>query len=634
MDAAPHPDPLRLGWRAPLSQNVARQTLLLLGGALAMAWIELELRRAGVSPRVQLLGVVAAALPAAAGAARGGALFRLLTGLPFALAQLAALLLLAAAAAGAGVWPAGLGWAAEPFDRLAVQALLALLVLSTLAVAWKRRPYRPSRLGFLLVHLAPAVLALGGLWNGLAGFQGVVQVVPGTAAPLVGGLQLQLLDLELATAGREHALYVYRKPAGAGSFLPRPERLAARVGSRLASADPRCDLEVTEVLADALLERRFREDPGASEDPALFLMLGIGADPAPRGYLFSRRPGLERQQDPGGRFSFEFRERWDDPLLKEAGPGRGVLRISRAGRAEELPARPGLALAGPGWKLAVVAEYLDFAVRSGADGAPVPFSRSDQPREPWLALDLTPDGGAPRRLLLSARDPRKTAALNAPWLPPGLQLDYRWQGDAGPPRVVFTRQDLRVRLLAQGRVVRSGPLELGRPFLIEPGLSLLPLDLLVHPAEDPHFIARSVPAGAPVPAIRVKVRSAAGEALRWLEARGAEGDPVLLQEGRLGLVYRLEDPQPGDLRARLSLIDSQGREHAQGWASAQDPLEHQGFRIRPAGLSRAAPGCAVAVEKRPGAPLLRAGWGLLLAGMAWMFFLKPPLKRRERAGVP
>lgn len=191
MDAPPRPDPLRLGWRAPLPQNVAKLALLLLGGALAAAWLELELRRAGLGPRTQLLLVLAAALPVAALAARGGALFRLLTGLPFALAQLAALLLLVAAAAAAGLWPAGLGWAADPFERLAVQGLLALLVLSTLAVAWKRRPYRPSRFGFLLVHLAPAVLAAGGLWNGLAGFQGVVQVLPGrglaagprTAAP-------------------------------------------------------------------------------------------------------------------------------------------------------------------------------------------------------------------------------------------------------------------------------------------------------------------------------------------------------------------------------------------------------------------------------------------------------------------
>lgn len=428
MDAPPRPDPLRLGWRAPLPQNVAKLALLLLGGALAAAWLELELRRAGLGPRTQLLLVLAAALPVAALAARGGALFRLLTGLPFALAQLAALLLLVAAAAAAGLWPAGLGWAADPFERLAVQGLLALLVLSTLAVAWKRRPYRPSRFGFLLVHLAPAVLAAGGLWNGLAGFQGVVQVLPGEASPRVPGLQLRLLDLELSTAGREHALYVYRKPAGSEAFQARPERLPARVGSRLAVADPRCDLEVTEVLADALLERRFREEPGAAEDPALFLMLGIGLDPAPRGYLFSRRPGLERQQDPGGRFGFEFRERWDDQLLKEAGPGRGVLRIGRAGRTEELPVQPGLALAGPGWTLAVVAEYPDFAVRSGADGGPVPFSRSDQPREPWLALDLTPDGGAPRRLLLSARDPGKTAALNAPWLPPGCSSTTAGRG--------------------------------------------------------------------------------------------------------------------------------------------------------------------------------------------------------------
>lgn len=646
MTSAPAPEPLRLGWSGTLSQSVVKQVLLLLAGCAASLWLEGWLRSAGLTPRLQLFGILGAALLAALAAARGGGFFRLLTGLPFALAQIATLLLVSLAAFAAGRWPGppgALNWAATPWERLGVQALLALLALSTLAVAWKRRPYRPSRLGFLMVHLAPSLLLLGAFWNGVGGQRGVLSVGTEGTVSLASGLRLRLLDLEIATAGREHKLLVFRKPVGQGGFLPKPSVVAGQAGSRLTLQDPPCELEVTQALSHALLESRFREDPAAAEDPALFLMLGIGVDPPPRGYLFSRRPGLDRQAEPGGRFTFQFLEEWSEKILKQAAPGsgRGLLRVDQAGRTEEHPVQPGLILHLNGWKLAVVAEFPDFAVQPGADGRPVPFSRSGNPIEPWLSLDLVPAQGEPRRLLLSARDPKRSEALNAPWLPPGLRLEYRWES-AGPAqrRVVFTRKDLKVRLLEQGRVVRTEPLVANQPFILEPGLSVLPLELIQHPLEDPTFTAHpeaSSSRSSATAAVQVRIRPGGGkEELRWLEAKGPEGEPTraLALEGRLGLVYRLEDPGPDDLRARLAVLDPAGRELAQAWTSARQPLVFKGLRLRPSGLLLDAPGCAVEVVAEPGRPLVAAGAILLLIGMAWMFYLKPILKRKERGAAP
>lgn len=643
MDTAPAPEPLRLGWNGPLSTSAVKLALLLLAGCAATSWLEAGLRSAGLAPRPQLFAVLGAALLAGATAARGGGMFRLLSGLPFAIAQISALSGVALAASAAKHWPAAksaLGWAMEPFDRLGIQALLALLALSTLAVAWKRRPYRPSRFGFLMVHLAPSLLLLGAFWNGVAGQREVLIATAGATVPLPAGLGLRLLDLEIAPEGREHKLFVYRKPAGSDAFLPTPAVLPETAGSRLALPDPRCELEVLQALPDALLERRFREDPAAAEDPALFLLLGIGAEPAPRGYLFSRRPGLDRQAEPGGRFTFQFQEAWSEAILKQqdAGKGHGMLRVVQDDHAEERPVRPGMVWELASCKLARITEFPDFAVRPGADGRPQPYSRSPQPNEPWLTLDLVPAQGEPRRLLLSARDPKKSEALNAAWMPPGLRLEYHWESAANAQRrVVFTRKDLQVRLVEQGRVIRREPLVAGRPFIVEPGLSLLPLELIRHPVEDPSFTAHSgaSPAGrAANPALQVRVRQVDGkEEVRWLEARGPEGEPTraMAMEGRLGLVYRLEDPKPGDLKARLAVFDSGGRELAQGWASALQPMIFQGLQLRPRGLATDGPGCAVEAVKDPGRFLLGAGWLLLLIGMAWMFYLKPVLKRKEGA---
>ena len=78
----------------------------------------------------------------------------LATSVPFAVLQIA---LLAAVLAAGG--PGG------PLGGPALAALLWLLAASTLAVAWQRRPRDWARVGFFLVHAAPAPL-LGGLLSG------------------------------------------------------------------------------------------------------------------------------------------------------------------------------------------------------------------------------------------------------------------------------------------------------------------------------------------------------------------------------------------------------------------------------------------------------------------------------------
>ena len=60
--------------------------------------------------------------------------------------------------------------------------LLGLLTVATLAVAWKRRPYPWSRVGFLLVHVAPLLVVLGGaLGAPAAAWTGILCLLAGCA---------------------------------------------------------------------------------------------------------------------------------------------------------------------------------------------------------------------------------------------------------------------------------------------------------------------------------------------------------------------------------------------------------------------------------------------------------------------
>ena len=51
----------------------------------------------------------------------------------------------------------------DVYHSLWFYGLFLILSLSTLSVAWKRRPYPLPKFGFLLVHIAPALILAGGL---------------------------------------------------------------------------------------------------------------------------------------------------------------------------------------------------------------------------------------------------------------------------------------------------------------------------------------------------------------------------------------------------------------------------------------------------------------------------------------
>jgi len=146
----------------PFHEHMPRQALALAGWLLFWLALEAGLRAHGMQGPRQL-GVLLAVLAAFGAIARlgcPGPAFRLLTSVRFAVTQG---LFLAAAVLGAALAGPGI------LRGLWFCALLALLALSMLTVSWKRRPYDLARTGFLLVHVAPALILLGALWGRCAG---------------------------------------------------------------------------------------------------------------------------------------------------------------------------------------------------------------------------------------------------------------------------------------------------------------------------------------------------------------------------------------------------------------------------------------------------------------------------------
>jgi len=608
-------------------ESLPRQALGL--AAWTGLWLLLEglFRRLGLGDRQQL-AILLAALALAGALAAGARLFQLLTSVRFAVVQ--GLFLVAAALLGSLGVPLG----PDPFHSLWFSALLALLAASTLAVTWKRRPYPLARMGFLLVHAAPALVLLGALWGRFQRVRATGALPPGVTVDRLGRdggrepFPLPGFGLRLEpdpARPPEPRLYAF-SPGGTAAGVRE-----VRPGAATLMPDG-IRVDLLQVLPDAVETGQVMEDPLAPADPALRVVLGLGLSTPLVGHLFAQGGERSRQDAPSGAFAVVFREAWDDAFLAtfRPAPARAeTLELSAGGRTLRHPAGPGASWQLPGFTLRVTHAYPDFAVRPGPGGEPEAYSRSDSPREPWLELELAAGAGPPRKLLLSARQPALTDRLNAPHLPAGTRLRYLREGEEGQRRfVVFTRADRQVRLLEDGRLVRTEPLVLRRPFIVEPGLSVTADAILEH--TEPVFAANPGP-GPGHPVLRVRAgdpRNGSAEAC-WLEpgTRERPAAPRMLLGGRLGLVYRDRPAGPGERPPDLVLVDSQGRELARGPLAAGQPLEYAGLTFHP---DPDAPwGEGVRVVREPGLGLMAAGFACLLAGCAWMFYLKPVLKRRE-----
>ncbi|HJV23482.1 MAG TPA: hypothetical protein VJ570_12340, partial [Holophagaceae bacterium] len=219
-------------------------------------------------------------------------------------------------------------------------------------------------------------------------------------------------------------------------------------------------------------------------------------------------------------------------------------------------------------------------------------------------------------------------------LPPGVELRYLREGEDPVNRfVLFTLADARVRLVRDGKVVREAPLEPRKPFVVEPGLSATPLEILPRSRYEEDWRPHPDPVQATRfenPVARVKV-SDPGKGIserHWLAARGAQGPrPVAFLEGRVALLYKKREPEPEQLHATLSLVDAAGEVRAGGPVEAREPLRggRLGLWAVHAGWETSNDPAAfrALVTREPGWPILLLGLLQVGLGLSGLLLRRP-----------
>ena len=656
-DPAPEPRPSRL--RRSLAEPFDRNPVLLILAALlwALLWMALEawFQRRGVGPVLQALAPLGVCLAAALVLGLGAPVWarRLLTSHWLAPALGIALLAgfgggwAVVQARGGEVLPGGfLGWPLSLFATvrysdlvrsLWVESLLIPLAAMALTLLWTRRTKRNAAL--FLLATGSLLLAMGSLWNRAAGVR-ATQILPvgGTSGVFIGvrdaeesttlpGFRVRMERLDATPREPAFRLETQAGPGVAAS--PWSSRVESGQSGNLPGG---LRYQVERLIPAALPSGQVVEDPQAPENPALQVMLGLGNAEPLVGVLFARDPEGWRRDEPQGRFAVVYRERFDPALLQALRPHPPLsqkLVLTFMGKTLEHPVRPGGVWDLPGFSLTVTGLYPDLGgLRKGKDGQPELFTRSPIFRNPWLQLQLRQASGAQAPLLLSARPvPGKDYAdYLARTLPPGMTLRYVPEGEETQGRfVLITREDGKVRLVADGHVVRTEALTLNRPFLVEKGLSVTPMARYDRARFEPDFVPdpgmdASARSGHAVLRLRVWAPATGATESHWLEAQGADGQPVgaAFLGGRIHLVYRPKAPDLRDLSCTLTIEDPAGTELARGMVTSGNPLVFRGHRFYLEGWLPGPPAAArVLLATDPGLWLGWIGLACLLVGGLW-----------------
>lgn len=553
---------------------------------------------------------------------------------------------------------------ADLYRSLWFYALLSLLALSMLAVAWKRRPYPAHRIGFLLVHVSTSVILLGGLWgkygyvrafNELrAGeptntFYKMKNMRPNPGEPYaLPGFRIQLNQFTVEQYAPEYKLYAFVEPSGKGGFEKNPKVYEVKQGMKARLPLSKLHFSVEQLIPNALDAGEFVNNPNAPEDPALRVMLGIGEPLPVIGDLFARRENASRRDEPGGRFAVVYQDRWSTDLLNQLrlkAPEAEKIVLTFMGKTttyDTYNAKVGSTMDYPAFSLKVEKYYPDFAVKKDKDGNPQAYSRSSNPVEPWLELSLREPSRTPRRVMLSARNPRLSDQLNGPNLPKELRLSYVREGEERQSRfVVFTREDHSIRLVENGRVTRSEPLQLNKPFIVEKGLSATAVAALDHADYMPAFVPHPDPKEGlkferPVMKVKLWDPGSGRSEEKWLEAIGPDGlpKPETFFGQSVGLIYKAKDKEPKDFRSELVVLDSMGQQLAKKTVSVNDPLIFQGYWFYQSNYNPEDPNASgLMVVREPGLWLVYVGFLCLIIGIVWMFYLKPLLKPHDAAAA-
>jgi hypothetical protein len=217
--------------------------------------------------------------------------------------------------------------------------------------------------------------------------------------------------------------------------------------------------------------------------------------------------------------------------------------------------------------------------------------------------------------------------------------------------VLFPDRSLRYGFLKRDGGVDQGVVTLGQP-LTTPWMGMtVTVDRLLHHAKEDRSIHPAPPPERDellLPAVRVRLEGPQGktppEWLLWTETRTVDflgrpaqlsfRSPELKVPFRVTLLRFRSDKYPGSnmpaTYESFVRVDDPERGSSEHHISMNHPLHYRGYTFFQASFVEGQPMMSIfSVARAPGLPLVYLGVTLIASGVAWMFYIKPLLAKRQ-----
>jgi len=512
---------------------------------------------------------------------------------------------------------------------------LAVLWINIFAATAIRYPWKRHQFGFVVTHLGLLILLAGSLQTMVTGVEGTMALGEGESSSRI------TMDEPVFFSGTDQQTWT-ETPAEF-RWSPPKERRPARIklpGGVTAVVEKYYHhaREVTEYVADeqssmaALQVRIFNSRVDVSE----WLTLASGTLPLGPATLY-----LSRLHDPAQ--VQQFLKGTLDPH------DRGELQLLLAGMPHRVGVRElkeGQVVPVAGYQVKLL-RYLPYALVSKEKNELT--SRSDEPVNPALELEVGDGKGASQRWLLFARLPNLNTRVSSKGAELPVQALYSFDPPAakalflavGPEGKVYYR-------LSSGK---TGEAEVKKA--VATGWMDLQFEVLqvIQGAKKvtdvrPVTLSKKNEGEGPPPAIQVRLEGAPKPGPYWLSRgdviqAGDDAHPFVFGYGLrtvdVGVRVKLKDfvidydPGTRNAAAYRSVVDADGQEAT---IQMNEPLYKNGYTFFQASFGESENGPTVSVlsvARDPGITLKYLGSILLVAGIAIMFYMKPYMMKKKKA---
>ena len=525
-------------------------------------------------------------------------------------------------------------------------AILVLLLVNLSACTWQRLKAPRRNIGFIAVHLGVIVTLLGA-------FIGSQTLRTGAVGLEVGGQDLANRFVDIGSGKDVHLGFsikleafqtVYHKELLAAFTKPGTDAILCQRHFKIAPGRVRqldggsLTFTVQEVMPEAALESEVIEDPAGKPNPAARVVVFRSKDDMEGQWLFadSDHTFVHSSNAVKVRYAGTVSPAQAEQLARQAAAsalGSITATNKTTGETTQIAAMPGQSAAFGGYQIHVAECYADFTKKHALPldlqypnhpAAKLVLAKGDETEQRWVFA----------RVDFDAMRPPKFGEIKL-----SLHFDL-WRSPARHKfLLVGPKQDMSIYPISEGKVGPAVPVQLGKPARL-PGASHA---ILVSQALERAQVRTEVVEYRPVsadpfqnqsePAIKLRVKTRSGEHARWLLANTEQG-VFRVPQGPTFVFADNTEKKPKAWKARLGFYE-EGEKLLAKVVKVNHPATYRGFIFYQWDADHERPGYAgIRVVRDPGWPFVKTGLTMVIAGIVFIFYVQPFLRRRAAAGRP